>query len=111
MKRYQDCEQNPLELMYSSGEHYFEVVRTHLKASGAVKTRFFVFPHPFPRFWEPRPAELPSSRAASRRGQPSSRAVERQASELSQSEDLEDLIDFGRNLEDFNRISKKSRGF
>ena len=36
MERGQECEQNPLELMHSSGKHYFEVVWTHLDASGAV---------------------------------------------------------------------------
>ena len=98
MEKDQGCLQNQLKPIHSSGEHYSEVLCTHLDASGAVQTRFSVFSQHFARFWGAEASRVPE--------QPSGKPAR-----PAESEDLEDLIDFGRNLEDLNRNLKKSRGF
>ena len=62
MKRDQGSIENHHKIMHTSAKHYFEVVWTHLGASGAVKRRFALGFHGFARFGGPRTARLALSR-------------------------------------------------
>ena len=93
-KRGQESGRNCLEPLQSSAKHCFELVCSHVDALCAVEYNFYMDFPGFSRFWEPGPAQLPSSLG--------------RAPELALSENLED---FGWDFFDLGRILFILKGF